>query len=175
MNTLDYIEALKGLTETRSAYAVAKLIGVDEDTVRGWEKGRTFPTVESCIVIAQKLHLDWPQVVADIRLEASKGKREREVWEKIAGKAAAALSGICLISLLNSGGNWAADRSKMLYGTFSKELGGSTTHICRTEKATTKRRINYARLVAVTLRLLAMVQRWLAGENRSHFHRLAAG
>lgn len=86
MNTKAYIDALRAKTESGSIYAVARLLQIDEDTVRAWHLGRSHPDALACMEIAEKLDKDPMKVLADVRADAEKDKVKKARWRELARK-----------------------------------------------------------------------------------------
>jgi len=91
MKISDYTAAIKARTGTGTSYAAAKKLGVDEDTFRGWEKGRRFPDAFGCLKIAQALDMPLEQVIADIERQREQDETKRQHWENLARKFAASV------------------------------------------------------------------------------------
>lgn len=84
MKTIDYLEAVRGLTETGSDYAVAKSLGISRQKISGYmNKGITMgPDV--CERVAQLLGIPLAAVLADMEAERAKRTPVKEAWEKAA-------------------------------------------------------------------------------------------
>jgi hypothetical protein len=88
MKCNDYMEAVRLKTRSGSIYAAAKLLQLDEQTVRDWAKGRRLPDAFGCVRIAEVLDLPPMQVIADIEAEREgdtpKAARWRDLGKKFA-------------------------------------------------------------------------------------------
>lgn len=99
MKTVDYINALRKLTDTGSDYAVAKLLGVTAQAMSQYvHKGRTMDNTRAARA-AELLKLPPLDVIADMELERATTDEARAFWTKFRkgfGRRAAAV----LLSIL---------------------------------------------------------------------------
>lgn len=89
MRTSDLLQGLKGLTATGTVYAVAQLIELHEDTVRGWFKGGHFPDALAQTKIAALLDLPIEHVMAIVEHDRAHTEAARAHWQDLLRKFAA--------------------------------------------------------------------------------------
>lgn len=99
MKTLDYIDALRKLTDTGSDYAVAKLLEVPAQQMHKYvQKGQTMDNTRAARV-AELLRVPLLDVIADMEIERARNDDARAYWTRLRkgiGRRAAAV----LLSLL---------------------------------------------------------------------------
>ena len=83
--TIDFLDAVKARNNGASDYAVAKMLGVTQQTVSRWRVGKDFFGDSAAIKVADKLKIDPRYVVACAHAERAKGDDEKAVWLGIAG------------------------------------------------------------------------------------------
>lgn len=83
LTTLEIVELLREETETRSDYAVAKLLGIRQQTICNWKSGRGAMSEEIAINAARKLKLDPDYILACVTAERAKGTPTFPVWKHI--------------------------------------------------------------------------------------------
>jgi hypothetical protein len=92
--TQEYLADLHAHYGTTTTYALAKAMGLGDQTVRGWTKGHSFSDAHA-VMVADLLGLDRGEVLAAASAERSKCPAARDAWKRIAdqlsGQAAAAL------------------------------------------------------------------------------------
>ena len=89
MRTADLLDELRALTPTHSVYATAKLLGLQEDTVRNWYRAVSLPDAFAQTLIAQALDMPVELVMAIVEGEREKKPERRAYWEGLARKFAA--------------------------------------------------------------------------------------
>jgi len=80
MNCKDCIDKVRAKTETGSYYAAAKVLGVSEETLRGWKNGTRNPDPFSCLRIAAVLETPLEKIIACVQLEREKDPIKRKAW-----------------------------------------------------------------------------------------------
>lgn len=99
MNTQDYLEKLRPLTDTGSDYAISKLVGVTRQMVSMFKSGkRDFPD-EVCVKVARLLELPPGVVLADIHAERTTGEASK-VWHQLAVQLRRSAAGILSLAFL---------------------------------------------------------------------------
>lgn len=88
MNSADYIELLKKQTKTGSIYAVAKLLELNDTTVRHYAKGRREFDTYAALRVAELLNIEPMQVIADVEAAREKDESRRRYWKELAKKSA---------------------------------------------------------------------------------------
>jgi len=83
MKTIDYLEEVRKLTEKKTDYAVAKMIGIPQSKIIAYKKGTTFGE-GACEKVAQVLNIPLAAIMADMEAERAKRTTIREAWEKAA-------------------------------------------------------------------------------------------
>jgi len=115
MKTTDYINALRPLAKTTSIYAVAALLGINEQTVRNWNDGKAHPDEYGCARIAEALDVPIEQVLADVQAERETNPERREYWQSLARKyAACVVAG--LVTTTSPSGECSATGQPLLSG-----------------------------------------------------------
>lgn len=89
MQPNEYIERLKTLTETKTLYAVADLMGVSWQAVQRYSLNRAAMDNFACIRTAELLDYPLERVIADMELFREKNPERRAVWKDLLGKWAA--------------------------------------------------------------------------------------
>lgn len=83
MRTTEYIDRLRTRTETRSDYAVAKLLGVAPEQVHYYaKKGRTMDNTTAAKT-AELLNVPVLQVIADMEIERHKNADRATYWTRL--------------------------------------------------------------------------------------------
>jgi hypothetical protein len=80
--TIQYVEDLKRHFGVGSTYALAKSMGLGDQTVRGWTKGHTFSD-KHAVMIEQILDLSPGEVLASVAAERTKCPEARAIWEMV--------------------------------------------------------------------------------------------
>ena len=98
----DLIKLLKEKENLPSDYAVSKFLGVTSQSIYKIQNKNTCFSEETCVLIAEHLHLDPLQVIACIQVEAGirdKNQKKVDAWTKYAihGKKAVDKSGILTV------------------------------------------------------------------------------
>ena len=105
MKIIDYVTALRARTGTGSVYAAAKMLGVNEQTVRDWATGRRTPDADGCYRIAEALDVQLAEVIAAAEEERTKDEKKKAIWRERAKKAASSASAALLITIGTTGDN----------------------------------------------------------------------
>jgi hypothetical protein len=116
LTTRELLAAVKAAQAIPSNYALARVLGVPENTVANWHTGRNLPSDEWSAKLAALARLDPDHVVACVHAERAQNDDVRALWTRIAKRlqatAAAALTAIVSvwIALAPSGEAQAAAR-----------------------------------------------------------------
>lgn len=89
MRTEQLIQAAKERTGTSTNYALAKIIGVAENRLFDYEKGKVLPDAYALTRLALVLELDPIAVIAEVGEETEKNETKREFWRNFRMRAAA--------------------------------------------------------------------------------------
>lgn len=116
MKTRDYIDLARDLTETRTDYAVAKLLDLSHDAVSGYSHGRRVMDNKTALRLSVLLKREFAELVEAAEMERTTNKEQRKVLErlfKLARAHAAALATLILAApiLQNGADAMAATRS----------------------------------------------------------------
>lgn len=84
MNTLDYIEAIKARHNVTSAYAVAKLLGLANQTVLNWKNKGTSMDEKAARKVAHLLDLPEAVVLMDVTAEKARTDEAKALYQGIA-------------------------------------------------------------------------------------------
>lgn len=146
MKTADYIEALKPLAKARSVYAVARLLEMDDSTVRHYAKGRRCLDDFAAVKIAELLDLPPMQVIADVNAERESNPVRKMYWQEMSKK----LVGLSAAVVLSIGALHSNDSRALPLESSSKNIEGSTSKKTailhnRNYRAEKVRFINYTR------------------------------
>jgi DNA-binding XRE family transcriptional regulator len=128
MNLFKYLERLKATTEAKTDYAVAKLLGIDPDTVYNWSRRGSLPDALTCFKIADLLGEDRADVLANVMYHGEKNEKKKQRWARVMGKAAAVALAINLGFLIGpstSGDNSATPRQKELFDSSNAPLNNT--------------------------------------------------
>jgi len=101
MNTIDYMAALKAAMNISSDYALAKRLGVAQQTTSRWSQGKGTIDDSLAPVIADVLKLNTAKVLADLHAEREKNDALRAVWLTISAQFAKAACIIAASAALN--------------------------------------------------------------------------
>ena len=93
--TEDYIRDLHAHYGTHSTYALAKSMGLGDQTVRGWTKGHSFSEAHA-LLVAEILGVDPGEVLAASAAARSKCPQARAVWARIADQYSGHAAGLAL-------------------------------------------------------------------------------
>lgn len=85
-NSMELVELIRDLTETRSDYAVSKLLGIRPQTICNWKTGRGAMSEEIALNAAYLLKLDPDYVLACITAERAKGTPIYQNWVSISNR-----------------------------------------------------------------------------------------
>jgi len=88
MTVVEYIDALKAMTPSGTVYAVAKLLGMPDQTIRNYATGKALPDTYGCVKIAEALNVDPMKVIADVEAEREKDEVKKGRWLDLARKFA---------------------------------------------------------------------------------------
>ena len=83
MNTIDLLTRLKAANGGASDYRIAKLLGIQPQTVYHWKAGRSTMSDEVGVKAAEMLGLDPGKVLIDLHIERVKGDATSHVWRDI--------------------------------------------------------------------------------------------
>ena len=78
-----FLDAVKAKTGVPSDYAIAKILGVTQQTVSRYRVKKDFLGDSTAIRVAGILEIDAAIVIACAHAERAKSEQEREVWEHI--------------------------------------------------------------------------------------------
>ncbi|MCW8917468.1 MAG: helix-turn-helix transcriptional regulator [Gammaproteobacteria bacterium] len=99
MNTREYLEKIRPLTETGSDYAISKMLGVTRQMISMFKSGkRCFPDDVS-VRVARVLDLPPGVVLADIHAERTTGEASK-VWHQLAVQLRRSAAGILSLALV---------------------------------------------------------------------------
>ena len=84
MTTIQLLDKLKKAYDIPSDYAVAKFLGVKQQTVSHWRRGRSAFDDEIALKVADLLELDRGQVLAWMHAERCKNPDARRAFLKLA-------------------------------------------------------------------------------------------
>lgn len=101
MTTRELLAAVKAAQSIPSNYALARILGVPENTVANWHTGRNLPNDEWAAKLAVMANMDAGHVVACVHAERAQSDDARELWTKIAERlrAAAAVALTAIVSV----------------------------------------------------------------------------
>jgi hypothetical protein len=142
MTPAEYVDAVRLKTSTGSDYAIAKLLGVSQQSVYAWRDNEGAMDNFACMRVAELLDMPLERVIADMEVFREKNPERRAAWKGLLGKWAACLvvATVTTIGVSNdtsaSGQNPISDSGKILP------------------------RINY------TQRARRLMGRWMAGSQR---------
>ncbi len=78
--TTKYLDRVRKLTDTGTDYAVAKLLGLSENSINQYRKGtRTFDDA-AALRVARALAIEVAEVIAARNVDRAKTKEEKEEW-----------------------------------------------------------------------------------------------
>lgn len=101
--TIEFLDELKARKGGISDYAVAKILGVTQQTISKYRVGKDYLGDSTAIRVAQLLEIDPAIIIASVHAERSKSEQEKAVWreifEKLGGVAASVVIGIAAYSL----------------------------------------------------------------------------
>jgi len=104
MKTVAYLDAIKSRHGLKSDYQLGKFMGWSFSTISGYRRRGREMGDEHCLQVAEALHLDAGQVLADIQAARAKSPETRKAWEGVArafrGAAAVLLAIIAVAALL---------------------------------------------------------------------------
>lgn len=80
--TTKYLDRVRDLTKTRSDYALAKLLGVTEQAVNNYTKGRSVLDNWTALRIAELLRIPLEEVIAAAELDREKNEKKRDAWKR---------------------------------------------------------------------------------------------
>lgn len=82
--TIGFLDALKARNGGASDYAIAKILGVTQQTVSRWRVGKDFLGDSTAIKVGKLLEIDPRYVVACAHAERAKTDDEKTVWQGFA-------------------------------------------------------------------------------------------
>ena len=101
--TIEFLDELKARKGGISDYAVAKILGVTQQTISKYRVGKDYLGDSTAIRVAELLEINPAIVVSAVHAERSKSEQEKAVWreifEKLGGVAASVVIGIAAYSL----------------------------------------------------------------------------
>ncbi len=86
MKTTEYLDAVKAKLALPSDYAIAKALGVSQQTVTQYRNGRTAMGIEVSIRVGEVLGIDSHKVYADGQVERAKNDDQSAFWKGISEK-----------------------------------------------------------------------------------------
>jgi len=84
--TIEFLDALKSKHGGISDYALAKILGVTQQTVSRYRTGRDFLGDSTSICIAELLKIDAGYVIACVHSERARKESEKAIWQRIADR-----------------------------------------------------------------------------------------
>lgn len=91
-NVKKLLDAAKAATESGTDYKLAKSLGIPDQRISDYYKGRRVPDEFACLKIAEALEMPLAEVIALVKAEAEKDETRREAWrnylKKLGGIAA---------------------------------------------------------------------------------------
>lgn len=83
LKSMQIVELLRDQTETRSDYAVSKLLGIRPQTICNWKSGRGAMSEDIALKAADLLGFDPEYVLACVTAERAKDTPTYETWVKV--------------------------------------------------------------------------------------------
>lgn len=99
MNTNQYLDAIMERHSIRSDYALAKFLGVRQQTVSRYRLNKNGLDDAVAVRVAEALQKDPAEVLADIHAERAKDDSVRAVWQRLAKLARSSAHSIAALSL----------------------------------------------------------------------------
>lgn len=101
--TIAFIDELKARKGGISDYAVAKILGVTQQTISKYRVGKDYLGDSTAIRVAELLEIEPAIIIASVHAERAKSESEKAVWreilEKLGGVAASVVIGIAAYTL----------------------------------------------------------------------------
>lgn len=101
--TIEFLDAIKAKHGIPSDYALAKRMGMRQQTVSKYRLGHEYLGDSAALKVAELLDIDAAYVVACVHRERAKKSDEKQVWEtiieKLGGLAASVVLGLAAITL----------------------------------------------------------------------------
>lgn len=86
--TVEFIDALKARNGVPSDYALAKVLGVTQQTVSRWRVGKDFLGDSTAITVGKLLQIDPAYILACSHAERARQEPEKAIWQGLAAKLA---------------------------------------------------------------------------------------
>jgi len=114
MKTREYIDLARKFTTTGTDYAVAALLGISEDAVNGYRKGKRVMDNTTALRLSELLNLPLEELIASAEIERARDPATKQKWAerlKRSGQRAASVTGIIVLAGLTAIGgsdSWAS-------------------------------------------------------------------
>jgi plasmid maintenance system antidote protein VapI len=99
LTTAKLLEAAKKANNLPSNGALARILGVPDQTVYRWNTGKNQPDDINAIRLAALAGLDPGEVLAALQAESAKDTETRKVWESVAKRSRAAVAAFLAVIL----------------------------------------------------------------------------
>lgn len=104
VKTLELLDAVKSRYSLPSDYALAKFLGVKQQTVSEYRRKGNTLSDETALLVADKLKLPAGAVLAWMHAERAKSPAARKVFEKLARQASRSAAALVLGGFMLAGG-----------------------------------------------------------------------
>jgi len=84
--TVEYLDAVKAKLRLPSEYALAKALGITQQSVAQYRNGRSALGIETSMKIGELLGVDGHAVYADGQIERAKNAQVLDFWKQISEK-----------------------------------------------------------------------------------------
>lgn len=104
MKTQELLDAVKSRYSLKSDYALAKFLGIRQQTISGYRQRGIAMDDEIALLVADKLEMDRGAVLAWMYAERAKSPAARKVFEKLARQASRSAAALVLGGFMLAGG-----------------------------------------------------------------------
>ena len=82
-NTQELLERVRAKTETKTDYAVAKVLGLNQSNMRKVIEGKRVIGNKACFKLAQALDMEAAVVIAMVEEDRAKSSSDRDFWRSL--------------------------------------------------------------------------------------------
>lgn len=101
--TIEFLDELKARKGGASDYAIAKILGVTQQTISRYRVGKDYLGDSTAIRVAELLEIRPAIIISAVHAERAKSDQEKAVWrdifEKLGGLAASVVIGVAAFTL----------------------------------------------------------------------------
>lgn len=96
MKTTEYLDLVKARLSLPSDYALAKVLGISQQSVTQFRNGRSAMGIETCMKVGEYLRVDGHAVYADGQIERATKPEIADFWLSVSEKFSASFLNLLL-------------------------------------------------------------------------------